>query len=106
MINTGSSAPSTTGTSASTGSKYVPVYASVGQTVIGGEGTEMILRAGKGTVVINGSDGIVDATIGQNITSGKGVVLNHIMIVPRADGRGVKVTEAAWFLIKGDYTIK
>lgn len=101
LINTGTSTAVV-----DTGSSYVPVYASVGQTVIGGEGTEIILRAGKGNVVISGADGIVDATTGQNMTSGKAAVLNHIMIVPRADGRGIKVTEAAWFLIKGDYSIK
>ena len=105
MINTGTS-NSVVDNGASGGSQYVPVYASVGQTVIGGEGTEIILRAGKGNIVISGADGIVDATTGQNLTSGKSAVANHIMIVPRADGRGVKVTEAAWFLIKGDYSIK
>ncbi|MGN1318349.1 MAG: hypothetical protein ACI4VF_04980 [Lachnospirales bacterium] len=102
MINTGTS----TAVVDSVGSSYEPVYASVGQTVIGGEGTEIILRAGQGTVVISGADGIVDATTGQNLTSGKAASKNHIMIVPRNDGRGIKVTEAAWFLIKGEYSIK
>lgn len=104
MIKTGSS--TSTDVSTSTGDSYEPVYASVGQTVVGGEGTEIILRAGKGNIVISGADGIVDATTGQNLKGGSQATLNHIMIVPRADGRGVKVTEAAWFLIKGDYTIK
>jgi hypothetical protein len=26
--------------------------------------------------------------------------------VPRGDGRGIMVSEAAWFLVKGDYTIQ
>ncbi len=102
MISTGTA----TAVVDSKGGSYVPVYASVGQTVIGGEGTEIILRSGKGNVVISGADGIVDATTGGNLTSGKAAVKNHIMIVPRADGRGIKVTEAAWFLIKGDYSVK
>jgi hypothetical protein len=94
------------GTSApTTGTSYEPVYVSVGQTIYGGEGTELILRAGKGNVVISGTDGIVDATTGADLTNGKAVTKNHIMIVPRADNRGVKVTEAAWFLVKGSYTI-
>lgn len=103
MINTGSATAVVDNTSSTS---YVPVYASVGQTVIGGEGTEIILRAGKGNVVISGADGITDATTGANLTNGKAASLNHLMIVPRADGRGIKVTEAAWFLIKGDYSIK
>lgn len=104
MINTGTS--TSTDTSISTGDSYVPVYASVGQTVIGGEGTEIILRSGKGEAAITGVDGIVDATTGQNVKDGTYITANHILIVPRADGRGVKVTEAAWFLIKGSYSIQ
>lgn len=104
IVNGGSVAQG--GTAAVSGISYTPVYASVGQVVIGGEGTEIILRSGKGNIYITGADGIVDSTTGQNLTNGDTAALNHMMIVPRADGRGVKVTEAAWFLIKGDYTIE
>ncbi len=103
MINTGTSTAVVD--SSSSASAYTPVYASEGQTVTGGEGTEIILRSGKGNVVISGADGITDATVGGNLTNGKAVTANHLMIVPRADGRGIKVTESAWFLIKGDYSI-
>ena len=88
------------------GASYTPVYASVGQIVLGGEGTEIILRSGKANIYIEGADGLVDSTTGQNLKTGDVATANHMMIVPRDDGRGVKVTEAAWFLIKGDYTIK
>ena len=91
---------------AAAGASYTPVYASVGQIVLGGEGTEIILRSGKGNIYITGVDGLVDSTTGQNLTNGDVATPNHMMIVPRNDGRGVKVTEAAWFLIKGDYTIE
>ncbi len=104
IVNGGS--VSTDGTIAPAGGSYQPVYASVGQVVLGGEGTEMILRSGKANIYIEGVDGLVDATTGKNLTTGDVATSNHIMIVPRDDGRGVKVTEAAWFLIKGDYTIK
>ena len=70
------------------------------------KGTEIILRAGKANVVISGSEGITDATTGQALYNGHKATLNHLTIIPRADGRGFKVTEAAWFLVKGDYTIK
>lgn len=91
---------------AAAGSSYTPVYASVGQIVLGGEGTEIILRSGKANIYIEGVDGLVDTTTGKNLTTGDTASANHMMIVPRDDGRGVKVTEAAWFLIKGEYTIK
>ena len=88
------------------GSSYQPVYVSVGQVIVGGEGTELILRSGKGNIYIEGVDGLVDTTTGKNLTTGDAATANHLMIVPRDDGRGVKVTEAAWFLVKGDYTLK
>ncbi len=100
LISTGDS----TAAPVSQGSSYEPVYVSVGQTIYGGEGTELILRAGKGNVVISGADGIVDASTGTDLKGGA-VTKNHILIVPRDDNRGVKVTEAAWFLVKGDYRI-
>lgn len=101
LIATGDS----TSTVTAQGSSYTPVYVSVGQTIYGGEGTELILRAGKGNVVISGVDGIVDATTGSDLVQNAPVSKNHIMIVPRNDSRGIKVTEAAWFLVKGEYRI-
>ena len=103
LIATGDSTSTVTSTGG--GDTYEPVYVSVGQTLYGAEGTELILRAGKGTVVLSGVDGIVDASTGSDLKSGASAVKNHIMIVPRNDGRGIRVTEAAWFLIKGDYSI-
>lgn len=94
------------GGSTSTAITFTPVSVAVGKTIIGGEGTEMILRAGKAGVVISGSEGITDATTGQTLYNGHSASLNHLTIIPRADGRGFKVTEAAWFLVKGSYTIQ
>lgn len=84
---------------------YVPVYAAVGQTVLGGEGTEMILRSGKADVYVKAEAGIVNVTTGQELKNGAKAPLNNMLIIPRGDGRGVKVTENAWFIIKGAYEI-
>ena len=88
------------------GSSYVPVSVPVGKVLYGAEGSEIILRSGKGTIYTAGVDGVVDATTGANLKTGATAVANHILIVPRADGRGVNVSEAAWFLVKGGYSIK
>ncbi|MEA4816524.1 MAG: hypothetical protein VB120_06675 [Lachnospiraceae bacterium] len=85
--------------------QYVPVSASAGSIVIGGEGTEIILRSGAGIGYVIGSDGMVDATTGADVKNGTGIEKNHMLIVPRNDGRGVKVTSDAWFIIKGTYNI-
>lgn len=97
---------SSSGTTESASAVFTPVSVAVGKTIIGDEGTEMILRAGKASVVISGSEGITDATTGQALYNGHKTTLNHLTIIPRNDGRGFKVTEAAWFLVKGGYTIK
>jgi hypothetical protein len=86
-------------------SQYQPVFVEKGKIIYGSEGTELILRSGKGQIYIKGVDGIVNATTGQNMKSGN-AVMNNVMIVPRDDGRGIKVTEDAWFLVRGDYEIK
>lgn len=83
--------------------KYVPVYASVGQVIVGGEGTEIILRSGKAKAYITGVAGVVNITTGKEINNGGNITLNNLIVIPRDDGRGVKVTENAWFMIKGEY---
>lgn len=97
---------STNGSTAVSGTTFTPVNVAVGKTIIGEEGTEMILRAGKAGVVISGSEGISDVTTGQTLYNGHNATLNHLNIISRADGRGFKVTENAWFLVKGGYSIK
>lgn len=89
----------------SSGGSFTPVYVETGKTIIGGEGTEIILRSGNATVVLNGNDTITDATSGQALAEGKALSVNHLTIIPRSDGRGYKVTHNAWFLVKGTYTV-
>ena len=84
---------------------YTPVFAYAGQTIIGGEGTEIILRSGAATGYMAGQNGISDVTAGVEIYGGYPIYTNHLLIIPREDGRGVKLSENSWFLIKGSYTI-
>ncbi len=97
---------SNSGNTASAGATFTPVEVKTGGTIIGGEGTEIILRSGNAQVVLNGNDTITDATTGQALTEGKALATNHLTIIPRGDGRGYKITHNAWFLVKGSYTIK
>jgi hypothetical protein len=85
---------------------YETVSVAVGKRLMGDDGTEIILRAGKGVVYIIGKDGISDLTTGQNLVTGDKIQTNHLLVVPRGDGRGIVVSEAAWFLVKGGYTIE
>lgn len=85
---------------------FVTVFAEVGQVVLGEDGSEFILRSGKADGYITGVDGIVNATTGLEINHGDKVPSNNLLLVPRGDGRGFKMTEAGWFMIKGKYTIQ
>lgn len=85
---------------------YVPVQVFAGQTLIGQEGTEVILRSGSASVYTEGVDGIVNVTSGQDIKNGNGVEKNNLLIIPRSDGRGVTCTLDSWFMVKGGYSIK
>ncbi len=89
------------------GDSFVPVKVEKGGILLGKEGAEIILRSGSAVSYCEGVDGIVDVTVGQEYFNGTQLSKNHMVIVPRADGRGAKVTgEEAWFIVKGGYSIK
>ena len=85
---------------------YVPVSVKMGQLLIGLEGTEIILRSGKAVGYCTGENGMVNITTGTEVFSGTEIPRNHMLIVPRDDGRGALVVEDAWFLVKGGYSIQ
>ncbi len=93
------------------GSVYTVVNLNEGQFLQAGAGTEIILRAGNAEAVGNQlGDGISNVTSGQNLAGGAKVPLNHLLIVPRDDGRGVKALAYGGrpiiFMVRGEYTIK
>lgn len=96
------------GSSGSTGSGAVfkVVEVDAGKKVLGGEGTELILRGGEATALDNGKDGISDLTAGVDLKEGTVITRNHHLLVPMSDGRGIAVKAKAWVMIKGDYTIQ
>ncbi len=93
------------------GSVYTVVNLNAGQFLQAGAGTEIILRAGNAEAVGNHlGDGISNVTSGQNLAGGAKVPLNHLLIVPRDDGRGVKALAYGGrpiiFMVRGEYIIK
>lgn len=87
------------------GTTFSPVSVEMGQTIYGGEGTEMILRSGSGHIITS-SDAVVNVTTGLDLKHGAAVPKGNLLIFPRDDGRGVRTADSCWFLVKGDYTIK
>lgn len=88
------------------GSAYVPVNVQNGLTVIGREGTEIILRSGTAVAYSAAANGLVDITDGSELLNGATVTANHLLLVPRGDGRGVKATSDVWLMVKGGYEVR
>lgn len=88
------------------GSVFQPVSLDAGDKLIGGEGTELILRSGEAKAITNGANGVSDLTSGKDLTQGATISQNHLLLIPRADGRGISAVTGAWVLIKGSYTIQ
>ena len=96
---------SSSGSGDSTGQSLEVVEIKAGEKIIAGEGTELILRGGEAVIIGSEMGGISDVTLGKDFVSGMVVVPNHLMIVPRDDGRGVYAENYAIFMVRGTYEV-
>lgn len=86
--------------------RFVPVELQVGDNLIGGEGSEIVLRSGKGKSISSNDGGLLDVTDGVDIQEDQNIPLHHLLVIPRDDGRGIRVTTASAFaMVKGPYKI-
>jgi len=85
---------------------YKAVQLTAGQKLIGGEGTEVILRSGEATAIDNGANGVSDVTGASDLMTGQFIVLNHLLLIPRSDGRGLQAITEAWVMVRGSYSIQ
>lgn len=92
--------------SVSTTSNLEVVELTSGQSLICKNGTEIILRGGKAKAIASELGGICDVTSGQDIGMGQDIPANHLLIIPRDDGRGVYVEEYGIFLVRGEYEVR
>lgn len=77
-----------------------------GQTLICNAGTEIILRGGNATAIASDLGGLSDTTAGEDIQMNQKIPNNHLLIVPRSDGRGVLVPKYAIFMVRGSYEVR
>jgi hypothetical protein len=90
----------------SKGLGFVVVQMEAGQSLICEESTELIVRSGEASAVGNLlGDGISDVTGGVDIATGTVVPTNHLIIIPRTDGRGIMTSTMCYIMVKGKYTI-
>lgn len=69
-------------------------------------GSEVILRSGAATAISGQSGTLVDVSAGKDLLNGAAVPVQHLVISPKGDGRGLKITSDAWLIVRGGYTIK
>jgi hypothetical protein len=93
------------GNGASTGT-YSVVRLTAGQKMLGKAGAEIILRSGEATAIDNGANGVSDITSGADLMTGNAVGLNHLLLVPKDDGRGLQAITEAYVMVRGSYTIQ
>lgn len=77
-----------------------------GQMLICDGGTEVILRAGKAKAIAAELGGLSDVTAGVDIQMGEEITTNHLLVIPRSDGRGVYASEHCYLMVRGKYEIK
>lgn len=87
-------------------SKYVVVNVKNGQQLICGESTQIILRAGNANIIGSAGGGISDLTVGNDIKNSIKVPLNHLLLIPKSDGRGVLAKSDIVILVNGAYEIR
>lgn len=84
---------------------YQVIHIQAGQKMIGKSGTEMIVRSGEVTAIDNGADGLSDITGGSDLKSGVLCKTNHLLLVPRDDGRGINAVTEAYVMVRGGFTL-
>ncbi len=106
------------GTSNTPNTTWEVVEVAAGKSLICKDGTEIILRSGdarsiskisieiKNGVEIIIDNGLTDVTDGKDLKMDELISQDHLLIIPRDDGRGANTITRCFFLVKGDYDIK
>lgn len=85
---------------------FTLVNVNPGQTVLFDSGAQFILRKGNGVIIGNEQGGIADTTYGLDLPNGTEMPSNHMLVVPRDDGRGFKASNDVIIMVKGGYSFR
>lgn len=103
------STPPTT-VAASANASYIVLELTRGQKVYAkSDSLELITRPGTVAAAISPHEtqGLADLTSGEEILNKAVLPINHSLLIPRADGRGIEITSAiAYIMVRGEYEIK
>ena len=77
-----------------------------GQTVYLQENSQFILRTGEATAIAGEGGGLANLTSGVDLNTGDSVPRNHLLLIPRSDGRGVVFLKDAYIMVRGGYEVR
>lgn len=88
-------------------STYEVVELTYGDSLYAVTACDIMLRSGKAACIApDVSQGIADYTGGYEVYNDQAVEKNHMLLIPRGDGRGIKaLSESVFVMVRGDYTI-
>ncbi len=81
------------------------INAKKGTMIYLGASSEFILRSGEANAIASSAGGLSNLTQGNDIAHNVSIPKNNFILIPQNDGRGVAITEDAWVMIRGGYTI-
>jgi hypothetical protein len=84
----------------------VVVELSAGQRLEAAGGTELILRSGQARTIASSAGGLANVTVGKDLVQNERVPVNHLLIVPRSDGRGILAETKVFVMVRGPYTVR
>jgi hypothetical protein len=82
------------------------VELATGQVLTGSAGTEIIVRRGQALVIDPVGNGIPDVTSGVDIYAGSTITNNHLLIIPRDDGRALGAKSDIVVMYRGGASVK
>ncbi|WP_069998804.1 hypothetical protein [Cellulosilyticum sp. I15G10I2] len=85
---------------------YEVVSVPQGKSILGKQGSEIIIRAGEAKVIGSEAGGIQDMTAGVDVNANSIAPRYHLLIIPREDGRGLIATKDLTVMVRGGYTIQ
>jgi len=86
--------------------KMAVVEVPAGKQLIGFGGTEIIVRSGSATAIDSELGGLSDVTAGKDLRRGEQAPVNHLLIVPRDDGRGIQAVTPLFVMVRGNYKLQ
>lgn len=89
-------------------STFTVVYLTKGQRLMAEGSMELVVRSGSANAISPvANQGLSDMTAGAEILNGKKSPVNHLVLIPRGDGRGIIVTSSeCYVMVRGPYTVE